>query len=96
MKLLWRVFSIHGPKSISRQGMNTNTENRAKKIALMRQMPISGPSRNCMNSMATSPPTVVRLLAPISGMPLLRAWMTASRSGSVSCSSLKRLQRITA
>ena len=57
---------------------------------------MSGPSLNCMNSMATRPPMVVRLLAPISGMDLLRDTMTASRSASRRCSSLKRLQKMMA
>lgn len=53
------------------------------KMDLIRQMAMSGPIRNCMNIMATRPPMVVRLLAQISGMPLRRAAMTASRRGSV-------------
>ena len=57
---------------------------------------MSGPILNCMNSMAARPPTVVRELAPISGMALLRAVMAASRVGMVCFSSLNRLQRITA
>ena len=76
--------------------MTTNTDKIANKMDLIRQMPISGPILNCMNIMAARPPMVVRLLAPISGMPLLRATMTASRRGRVWCSSLKRLHRITA
>ena len=62
----------------------------------MRQMPISGPILNCMNSMAARPPTVVSELALISGIERLSAAMAASRMGSVSCSSLKWLQRMTA
>ena len=62
----------------------------------MRQMAMSGPMRNCMNIMATSPPMVVRELAPISGMALLSATMVASRMGRVWCSSLNRLQRMMA
>ena len=52
-------------------------------MALIRQTAISGPSLNCMNIMATSPPMVVSELALISGMALLRAMMVASRMGSV-------------
>ena len=37
-------------------------------MALIRQMPISGPILNCMNSMAASPPIVVNELAQTSGI----------------------------
>ena len=77
---LWCVLSISGPKSMSRPGMMKKTEPSAKNIDLIRQMAISGPTLNCMNSMAMRPPMVVRLDAPISGMPLESASMTASRS----------------
>ena len=68
--------------------MTTNTASRANRIALMRHTAMSGPSLNCMKNMATRPPMVVRELEPISGMALLRAAMTASRTGRVRCSSL--------
>ena len=77
-------------------GINTNTDSRAKSTALIRQMAMSGPILNCMNIMAIRPPMVVRLLEPISGMPLLKAAMTASRMGSCCRSSLYRLHRMTA
>ena len=87
---------MSGPKSISSPGITTNADSRAKKMDLIRHSAISGPSLNCMKSIAIRPPMVVRLLAPISGMDLLSATMTASRSGSSRCSSLKRLQKIMA
>ena len=59
--------------------MTINTDSSEQRMALMRQMAMSGPRRNCINSMATRPPTVVRLLAPTSGMALLREITTASR-----------------
>ena len=74
---------MSGPNSTSSPGMITNTDKSANTIALMRQMPISGPILNCMNSIAARPPTVVSELAPISGMALLSATMAASRTGSV-------------
>ena len=87
---------MSGPKRTSRPGITTNADSSAKPIDLMRQMAISGPSLNCMKSIATRPPMVVRELAPISGMDLLSARMTASRMGSDLCSSLKRLQKMMA
>ena len=72
---------MSGPKSISSPGITRNADSSAKAMDLMRQMAMSGPSLNCMNSIATMPPTVVRQLAPISGMDLLSAAMTASRMG---------------
>ena len=87
-----RVFSIRLPISISSPGMTVKTENREKMIALIRLTAISGPRRNFMNIMATRPPTVVRLLAPTSGMAFDRETMTASRSSCLVRSSLKRLQ----
>ena len=68
--------------------MNTNTARSANSTTLIRLMAMSGPILNCMNIMAIRPPMVVRLLEPISGIPLLRAVMTASRMGSCSRSSL--------
>ena len=65
-------------------------------MALIRQMPMSGPILNCMNSMAQRPPIVVRELEPIFTMALLKAAMAASRVGRVFRSSLNRLQRMTA
>ncbi len=88
---MWRVFSISLPNSIRKPGITRNTENSEKKIALIRLMAISGPSRNFINIMAMRPPTVVRLLAPISGMALLREMTTASCRSWVMRSSLKRL-----
>ena len=76
--------------------MTTNTEIIEKRMALMRQVAISGPILNCMNSMATRPPMVVRELELISGMLLLSDSMTASFSGMVWCSSLKWLQKMMA
>ena len=73
-----------------------NAASSANKIDLMRQSAISGPSLNRMKSIATRPPMVVRLLAPISGIDLLSETMTASRSGSSRCSSLNRLQKMMA
>ena len=96
MKFLCCVLSISGPKSIKSPGITIKTDSKANKIAFIKQIAISWPSLNCMNSMATKPPIVVRELAPISGIDLLRAVMAASRMGSVWCSSLNRLQRITA
>ena len=65
-------------------------------MALMRQMAISGPILNCMNIMATRPPTVVRQLDEISGMLLDSASMTDSFNGRVSCSSRKWLEKMMA
>ena len=76
--------------------MTTNTESIAKRMDLMRQTAISEPMRNCMNSIATRPPTVVRELELISGMLLLRDSMTASFRGMVWCASLKWLQKMMA
>ena len=76
--------------------MIKNTDSRAHIMDLIRQIAMSGPILNCMNIMAARPPIVVRELEPISGMPLLSAITTASRVGRTSCSSLNRLQRITA
>ena len=76
--------------------MRKNPANSEKKMDLIRQIAMSGPSRNCMNSIAIRPPTVVSELAPISGMDLESAIMTASRMGSTRCSSLKRLQKMIA
>ena len=77
--------------------MNTNTDKSANSTALIRLIAMSGPILNCMNIMAIRPPMVVRLLEPISGMPLLRAVMAASRMGRpFSRSSLNRLHRMTA
>ena len=87
---------MSGPKSISSPGITRNADSSAKAMDLMRQMAMSGPSLNCMNSIATMPPTVVRQLAPISGMDLLSAAMTASRMGKRRCSSLKWLQKMIA
>ena len=95
-KLRCPVFSIKGPKSTSRPGITKKTESRAKRMAFMRQMPMSGPILNCMKSMAARPPMVVRALALISVMARLRAAMAASRMGRVWCCSLKWLQRMTA
>ena len=50
--------------------MTTKTDSMENRMALMRQMAISGPILNCMNSMATRPPMVVRELELISGMLL--------------------------
>lgn len=68
--------------------MRINTLSRAYSMAFMRHMPMSAPILNCMNSIAASPPTVVRELALISGMDFASAAMAASRMGSVSCCSL--------
>ena len=78
--------------SISSPGITVNTVSREKKMAFMRHTAMSGPRRNRMNSMAINPPMVVRLLAPTSGMALLRERITASRRSWVAFSSLKRLQ----
>ena len=42
--------------------MTTKTDSMENRMALIRQMAISGPILNCMNSMATRPPMVVREL----------------------------------
>ena len=96
MKFLWRLFSISGPNITSSPGMTTKTESSANKIALIRQMPMSGPILNCMNSIAARPPIVVSELAPISKMALLSATIAASRMSCVCLSSLKRLLKMTA
>ncbi len=64
--------------------MTTKTDSMENRMALMRQMAISGPILNCMNSMATRPPMVVRELELISGILLASDSMTASfsRAGS--------------
>ena len=85
---------MRGPNSISSPGITTKADSSANRMDLIRHRAMSGPSLNC--SMATRPPMVVRLLAPISGMDLLRDTITASRSASRRCSSLKRLQKMMA
>ena len=87
---------MSGPNSISRPGITTKAESSANRMDLMRHRAMSGPSLNCMNSMATRPPMVVRELELISGMLLLSDSMTASFSGMVWCSSLKWLQKMMA
>ena len=76
--------------------MTTKTDSMENRMALIRQMAISGPILNCMNSMATRPPMVVRELELISGILLASDSMTASFKGRVSCSSLKWLQKMMA
>ena len=76
--------------------MTTKTASMEKRMALMRQTPISAPTRNCMNSIATRPPMVVSELELISGILLAVASMTASFSSKLCFSSLKWLQRMMA
>ena len=90
-KVLCFVLSMRFPKIIRKPGITRNTESRENRMALIRQTAMSGPSLNCMNIMAIRPPTVVRLLAPISGIAFDREMMTASRRSCVSYSSLNRL-----
>ena len=77
-------------------GIKRNTDKRLRMIALIRTIPISAPIPNCMNSMATRPPIVVRELPVISGIDLDRATMQASLGSSVICSSLYLFRKITA
>ena len=77
-------------------GISKNTARRLSKIALIRHSAISLPIPNCMNIMAISPPIVVSELEKISGIDLLSATISASLMPSVWCSSLYRLQKMTA
>ena len=88
MKFLCLVLSIKGPNHTKSPGITTNTESNAKKIDLIKLIPISGPILNCINNIANKPPMVVRLLAVISGIDLLSAATTASLIGRLLCSSL--------
>ena len=73
IRLLCSVFFITFPNSIRSPGINTNTDSIAKNIALIRQIAISGPSLNCINSIAAIPPIVVIELPATSGIELCRA-----------------------
>ena len=74
--------------NISKPGINVNTDSRLQKMALMRTLPISNPMPNCMNISAPKPEMVVKLLAEISGMALLKAVIVASLGSICTRSSL--------
>ena len=76
-------------------GMKKNTHSRDMTTPFASTMPISKPIVNCMNMSATSPATVVRLLAETGAKVLASAVVIASRSSSpLPISSSKRWSRI--
>ena len=96
IRLLCWVLMMAGPNTMSRPGITTNTDSIARRIALIRQIAISGPSLNCMHAIAAIPPTVVSELPNTSGTAWERASTTDSRRGRRLFSSLNLLIRITA
>ena len=77
-------------------GIKVNTARRLITIDLISTIPISGPILNCINVIATRPPTVVSELPVISGIAFESAMIVASLAGSVICSSLYLFRKITA
>ena len=76
--------------------MRVNTDKRLSIIALISTVARSIPIRKCINANDARPDMVVREEEEISGMALESAAIQASLAGSVSCSSLKRWQRMMA
>ena len=73
-----------------------NTDRRLSRIALISTVDKSIPIRKCINTRAPRPEMVVREEEEISGIALAKAAIQASLAGRVSCSSLKRWQRMMA
>ncbi len=90
------VLSIRLLNSISSPGINVNTDKRLNRIALINTVARSSPMPKCINASAARPDMVVKEEEDISGIALASAAIQASLAGMVSCSSLKRWQRIMA
>ena len=96
MRFLWRVLSMSLLNRTSRPGISVKTQSILNRMALISTVARSRPMPKCMKASAARPLMVVSEEEEISGIALERAAIQASRVGSVSCSSLKRWQRIMA